>query len=102
MQRLGRERLPLSNDQLGYFVTGKNSNAIATLDYVIHFAWANEMQQLESELSSPFGEIFLSVRHALIVDLKPFLSRSTFVTISKPMQYACLHLQACKQNSDFI
>ena len=26
MQRLSRERLPLSSDQLGYFVTGKNSN----------------------------------------------------------------------------
>ena len=26
MQCLGRERLPLSSDQLGYFVTGKNSN----------------------------------------------------------------------------
>ena len=58
---------------------------IATLNYVIHFALANEMQRSESESSSPFGEIFLSVRQALIANLKPFLSRSsTFVTMSKP------------------
>ena len=71
---------------------------IATLDYVIHFAWANEMQRSESESSSPFGEIFLSVRHALIANLKPFLSRSSTIRDDVEANAICMFTFASLQN----